>query len=73
MKEKPDNKWNKGSGDLRARPHPAKFPACDKELKKGLSSGETITNRKLIQMQSKEGVMFQSQQATQLGSLALAM
>ena len=26
-------KWNKGSGDLRARSHPAKFPACEKELK----------------------------------------
>ena len=32
--EKPDAKWNKGSGDLRARPHPAKLPTCEKELKK---------------------------------------
>jgi hypothetical protein len=24
--EKPDAKWNKGSGDLRARPHTAKLP-----------------------------------------------
>ena len=26
-------KWNKGSGDLRARSHPAKFPIVKKNLK----------------------------------------
>ena len=25
FKENPNAKWNKGSGDFRARPHPAKF------------------------------------------------
>ena len=34
FKEKPNAKWNKGDGDLRARPHPAKLPTCEKELKK---------------------------------------
>lgn len=29
---------NKRSGDLWARPHPAKFPTYEKELKKNLSS-----------------------------------
>lgn len=32
--EKSDAKWKKGSGDLRARPHPAKFPTCEKEIEK---------------------------------------
>jgi hypothetical protein len=50
MKEKPDAKWNKVSSDLRARPHPAELPACEKESKKSLSSKETISNRKQIQM-----------------------
>ena len=26
QREKPGFEWNKGSGDLRARPHPAKLP-----------------------------------------------
>lgn len=33
FKEKPDAKWNKGSGDLKARPHPGKL-TCEKELKR---------------------------------------
>jgi hypothetical protein len=33
-KVKPDVKWKKGSGDLRAGLHPAKSPTCEKELKK---------------------------------------
>ena len=44
--EKPDAKWNKGSGDLRARPHPAKLPTCEKELKKSLSNKENHQNQK---------------------------
>ena len=32
-------KWNKGSGDLRARSRLAKFPICGKELKKSLDLG----------------------------------
>lgn len=27
---KPKAKWNKESGDLRARPHPVKLPTCEK-------------------------------------------
>jgi hypothetical protein len=38
FKEKHDTNWNKGSGDLMSRPHPAKFPICGKEGKKNLSS-----------------------------------
>ena len=35
IKEKPHTKWNKGSGDLRARAHPAKIPIYKRELKTG--------------------------------------
>ena len=32
------NAWkNKGSGELSARPYPAKLPSCEEELKKSLS------------------------------------
>ena len=31
IKEKPGAKWSTESGDLRARPHPAKLPICEKE------------------------------------------
>lgn len=37
IKEKLDVRWNKGYGDLWAKPHSAKLPTCEKELKK--SSG----------------------------------
>lgn len=33
MKEKPDIKWNKGSGDLGVRLHPVKLSTCGKESK----------------------------------------
>ena len=36
--DKQIKKWNKESGDLRAGSHPAKFPNCEKELKKSLDS-----------------------------------
>lgn len=32
-------KWSNGSSDLRARPNPAKFPICEKELNKDLKPG----------------------------------
>lgn len=34
IKEKSSAKGNKGSGDLRARLHPANFPICAKKLKR---------------------------------------
>ena len=34
FKEKPDVKWNKGSSDLRARPHPVQLSTCEKDLKR---------------------------------------
>ena len=34
-----DLKWNKGSGDLRSRPHPDKPLTCEKELEKSLGPG----------------------------------
>jgi hypothetical protein len=37
MKGKPDVPWNKGSGDLKKRPHSAELPTCKKELRKALS------------------------------------
>lgn len=46
FKEKPDAKWNKENGNLRARPHSAKFPTCEKELKKSLSNKENHQNQK---------------------------
>ena len=36
-KDKQIKKWNKGSGDLREKSHPAKFPTCEKKLKKNYS------------------------------------
>jgi hypothetical protein len=36
IKETPDTKWNKRSGNLRARPLSAKLPTCEQELKKSL-------------------------------------
>lgn len=36
IKEKSEAKCNTGRGDLLARSHPAKFPMCEKELKKSL-------------------------------------
>lgn len=33
LKEKPAAKWNKESGDLRARPHPGKLSTSEKKLK----------------------------------------
>jgi hypothetical protein len=39
IKKKSSDKWNKESGDLRARSHPAKLPTCEKELKKSLGLG----------------------------------
>ena len=38
LKEKPDAEQNKESGDIRVRFQPAKLPACERELKKSLSS-----------------------------------
>ena len=42
INEDPDAKWNKGSGDLRARSHPAKLPSYAKELKKSIGSDMVI-------------------------------
>ena len=36
IKDNSDIKWNRGSGDLRARPRPAKPPNCEKKLKNTL-------------------------------------
>lgn len=38
LKEKPNSKWNKESGDLRARRYPVKLPTYEKKVKKSLSS-----------------------------------
>ena len=35
---RPDAKWDIGNDDLKARPHSAKLPTCENELKKCLSS-----------------------------------
>ena len=39
VKCKWNTKWNKGSGDLRARFHSATFSTCKKELKRSLELG----------------------------------
>lgn len=36
---KPDATWNKGSGHLKERPHPAKFPNYEKKSRKRLGPG----------------------------------
>lgn len=56
LKEKPEAKGHKGSGDLRAGPHLARLPACGKELKEGRKAVKETTNtRKLRQTEFKEG------------------
>ena len=41
--DKQIKKWNKGSGDLRARyHHPGKFPTCEKKLKESLELGVSM-------------------------------
>ena len=42
QEDKQIKKWNKGSGDLRARSHPAKFPIFEKKLKKSLETGVAV-------------------------------
>lgn len=37
IKEKPGAQWNKGNGAVRVRPHPAKFPTCDRNVPKDFS------------------------------------
>ena len=46
LKEKPSDKCHKGSGDLRARSHPAKLPMCVKDFKKILSSDRNHQQQK---------------------------
>ena len=43
LKEKPHSKWDKGNGDLRASPHPVKFPTCSEEVLKNLRPGAWYT------------------------------
>lgn len=38
LKEHPDSEWNKGSGTLPVKWHPARLPICEKELKETLHS-----------------------------------
>jgi hypothetical protein len=42
FKEMPEAKWKKGSGNLRAKPHPAKLPKCEKESKKSSGLGAVV-------------------------------
>ena len=42
IKEKPDVRWSKGSGDFQARPHPAKLPISEKELKNSLGPSMVV-------------------------------
>jgi hypothetical protein len=44
IKEIHNVKWIKGSGDLRARSHPAKLPTCERGLKKSLSQAWWYTS-----------------------------
>jgi hypothetical protein len=66
FKEKPDPIWNKGSGDLRARPHPAKHPAGEKEVKKNISRKPWEAKSRYL----NKGVKLQPQQAAELGSFS---
>lgn len=42
QEDKRIKKWKKASGDLKTRFHPAKFPTCEKELKKILKPGVEV-------------------------------
>lgn len=66
---KADAKWSKGSGDLRARLQPAKFPTCRKELKKNLSSEANHQPQKAY-TNVRQGDVLLPQQIEQLGNLS---
>ena len=50
---------NKGSGDLRARSHPAKLPSCEKELKKALGPGLVVHTFNPSTQEAEAGGSFQ--------------
>ena len=62
-KEKPDSSWNKGSCDLRVRPHPDNLPTCENELKKSLSSEGSHQEEKANIIVILQGAKFQPHQA----------
>lgn len=47
LNEKPDAKCNKWNNVLRASPHPAELPACEKKLKISFSSEENHQREKI--------------------------
>lgn len=70
FKEKPDDKWTKRSGGLRARHYLATLQNCEKKLKENITSQESIQNGKLIQMKLKKEAKLQSCKAAKPGSFS---
>lgn len=71
LKDKPDANWNKGSGDLKARPHPVKLPACEKELEESMNNKGSHQQQKDYANAGKERPRFHPQQAEELGNTVL--
>lgn len=73
VKGKPDAKWNKGSANLRAKTHPAKLSACEKELEKGLGRKENEQQKAHVNVIAKGGqnsspIRFQNLRTSPHGS-----
>lgn len=66
--ERPDSKWNKGSGVLRVRPCSAKLPICEKELKEGLSHKGNHLYQRAYANVTQRGPKFQPKQVAYFGS-----
>lgn len=49
-REKLGPEWNKVSGGLGTRPHPAKLPTCEEELKAPYTLKGTTTKRQQVQV-----------------------
>lgn len=45
FKEKPDDEWNRGSGDLRARPHPVKLLTYENDFCDVIEHGQLATHQ----------------------------
>lgn len=70
FKEKPGAKWNEGSSDLRAGPHPAKHPACGEKLKEILRSEGKHQQQKAEANVTEREAKIQPHQAAELGDLS---
>ena len=70
LKKSPVLNVVKGSGDHRARLHPAKLPTCEKELKNSLSSDRNHGQQKADAHGINKEAEYQPQQTAELGAFS---